>query len=191
MPDLYMDAHLLNPNVVGAPMSATNKRHELNWGQVEFGCKQIVRDKNQCIGFNRKHITHPVHPIIGIIAISRGGSIPAVILSHLMNTPVTHTIRVSSFEHHNLVEHTRGGTQIIGAPALTRDEIEHSLFVDDIIDTGGTIDTLHNFYHGGTFVTLAGKPRGLNKYNKHLLVDPPFIVSDDTWVVFPWETRKI
>lgn len=81
----------------------------------------------------------------------RGGLILAVRLSHLLGKPM------------------------ISKPYFADDD---TLFVDDVVDTGGTFHMVQN-----NIASLY--------YNPHASFSPHFfshIKPKDSWVVFPWET---
>jgi xanthine phosphoribosyltransferase len=58
------------------------------------------------------------------------------------------------------------------------------LIVDDLVDTGKTLEVVRRLYPGAHFATVYAKPKG------RPLVDT-FIteVSQDTWILFPWDTE--
>lgn len=122
-----------------------------------------------------------------IVAISRGGMIPAVLLSHLLGIPIKRTVHISTYDD---VKNKNLGAHIINAPGLKEDELGISLFVDDILDTGTTIKAIRNLYGDARFIMPVGKYTGVDNHLDHLIIRPPFMVPDDCWVHFPWELRK-
>jgi hypoxanthine phosphoribosyltransferase len=99
-----------------------------------------------------------------VYGLPRGGLSFAVILSHVFNKPLI------SDQAFNLISDT-----------------SKVLIVDDICDTGKTLGEnkgLSNL----PFITLVAKPVGKNKIDNLIYGE---LVSDDTWVVFPWEQFKV
>lgn len=118
-----------------------------------------------------------------LVAISRGGLIPATILSHALGVPIYHVITAKSYVG---AKHT-GQTLIQEAAAIPQKAVKDCIFVDDILDTGGTFTQILSKYSDAKFVTPVAKTAGLFMHKDKLLVQPALFVSDDTWVKFPWE----
>ena len=62
-----------------------------------------------------------------------------------------------------------------------QDELDRTLIVDDIADTGRTIESLNGFYKTNfIFATLFFKSRSI--------IEPDWYVElENKWVIFPWE----
>ena len=56
------------------------------------------------------------------------------------------------------------------------------LIIDDLVDSGRTLEIVRKMYPKAHFATVYAKPKG------HPMVDT-FIteVSQDTWIFFPWD----
>ncbi len=113
-----------------------------------------------------------------IVAITRGGLVPAAIVARELNIRVIDTISVKSYDHK-----AQAGVQILKAPdpALIGDG-EGALVIDDLVDTGRTLELVRSRWPRAHFATVYAKPKG------RPLVDT-FIteVSQDTWIYFPWD----
>ena len=113
-----------------------------------------------------------------VIAITRGGMVPACIVARELNIRVVDTIAIKSYDHQ-----AQASAQVLKAPdaALTGDG-EGVLVVDDLVDTGKTLEVVRAMYPNAHFATVYAKPKG------RPLVDT-FIteVSQDTWIFFPWD----
>jgi len=114
-----------------------------------------------------------------IVGLTRGGLIPAVLLSHAMNTPML------PFNPHLL--HSNGderGSKIKLpiSPVVTR----KILIVDDISDTGKTFDKCAKFFENRGF-NVNTTAVYINKQTT--IFTPTFTVYDShkRWVVFPYE----
>lgn len=113
-----------------------------------------------------------------IVAVTRGGLVPAAIVARELNIRVIDTICVKSYAHKDQAEAT-----VLKGPdaALIRDG-EGVLVIDDLVDTGRTLEVVRGLYPRAHFATVYAKPKG------RPLVDT-FIteVSQDTWIYFPWD----
>ena len=113
-----------------------------------------------------------------IVAITRGGLVPAAIVARELDIRTIDTICVKSYQHQ-----TKSAAQVLKAPdpELTGDG-EGILVIDDLVDTGRTLEVVRAQYPRAHFATVYAKPKG------RPLVDT-FIteVSQDTWIFFPWD----
>ncbi|MDE0303782.1 MAG: xanthine phosphoribosyltransferase [Albidovulum sp.] len=114
-----------------------------------------------------------------LVAIARGGMAPAMIIARELGIRTVDTISVKSYDHQLHV-----GVEILKYPdkEITGDG-EGILIVDDLVDTGKTLEVVRERYPRAHFATVYAKPKG------RPLVDT-FIteVSQDTWIFFPWDT---
>ena len=123
-------------------------------------------------------------PWKGIIAITRGGLVPAAILAREMDIRLIDTICISSYSSSDSDadsdgDKAQGQLQLIKAAA---GDGEGMLLVDDLVDTGKTAKYVRELLPKAHFATVYAKPSGKP------LVDT-FIteVSQDTWIRFPWD----
>ena len=56
------------------------------------------------------------------------------------------------------------------------------LIIDDLVDTGKTLDVVRGMYPKAHFATVYAKPMGRGQV--HTFVTE---VSQDTWIFFPWD----
>jgi xanthine phosphoribosyltransferase len=118
------------------------------------------------------------HPFIGIVAITRGGLIPAAIIARELDIRLIESICVVTYD-----EETKG-EPLITKPAAAAGDGTGFLIVDDLVDTGATARAVRALLPRAHFATVYAKPAG------RTLVDS-FIteVSQDTWILFPWDTE--
>ena len=113
-----------------------------------------------------------------IVAITRGGMAPAMIVARELGIRLVDTISVQSYAHQ-----AQGETQILSRPdeAMVGDGTG-VLVIDDLVDTGKTLEVVKAMYPKAHFATVYAKPKG------EPMVDT-FItgVSQDTWIFFPWD----
>lgn len=113
-----------------------------------------------------------------IVAITRGGLVPAAIIARELNIRVIDTICVKSYSHQAQSE-----AEVLKAPdAEMIGDGTGVLIIDDLVDTGRTLEVVRAAYPAAHFATVYAKPKG------RPLVDT-FIteVSQDTWIYFPWD----
>ena len=117
-----------------------------------------------------------MHPWKGIVAITRGGLVPASIIARELEIRLVDTVCVSSYDYQQ-----QGEASVLKAPGIDRDGL---LLIDDLVDTGQTARIVKNLLPEAHFATVYAKPAG------RPLVDT-FIteVSQDTWILFPWVHR--
>ncbi len=116
----------------------------------------------------------------GIIAITRGGLVPAAILAREMDIRMIDTVCISSYSSsEDDGDKARGELQLLKAAA---GDGEGMLLVDDLVDTGKTAQYVRELLPKAHFATIYAKPSG------RPLVDT-FVteVSQDTWIRFPWD----
>jgi len=115
-------------------------------------------------------------PWKGIIAVTRGGLVPAAIISRELEIRLIDTVCVSSYDHQN-----QRDTMVLKG---VEGDGEGWLIIDDLVDTGKTAVVVRKMLPKAHFATIYAKPAG------RPLVDT-FIteVSQDTWIFFPWDVE--
>lgn len=144
-----------------------SKNYHVPWEQLHRDCRALawkLLDK-------RKNWSR-------IISVARGGLVPAAIIARELNIHLVDTVCVSSYTIRE-----QGVTNILKRPDLAGVD-ETWLIIDDLVDTGKTARIVREMFSKAHFATVYAKPAG------RPLVDT-FIteVSQDTWVLFPWDTE--
>ena len=116
-----------------------------------------------------------------VLGIARGGLVPATILSYELDLPLI-TCSVSSYNGTK-----RNELQVnhdIKLSQFTKDS--NLLLVDDICDTGETMQWLSNRL---TLADIKHSKACIFSKAKHIeyLSHYGSVVPDDKWIVFPWE----
>ncbi len=114
----------------------------------------------------------------GIVAVTRGGLVPAAIIARELDIRLVDTVCVFSYDWQD----QRGDIEILKS-------IDHDgdgwLIIDDLVDTGRTAESVRKMLPQAHFATVYAKPAG------RPLVDT-FVteVSQDTWILFPWDSES-
>ena len=115
-------------------------------------------------------------PFEGIVAVTRGGLVPAAIVARELEIRLIETACISSYHGSD-----QGDLHVLKeAPSAGKGA--GWLIVDDLVDTGETAKALRNMMPEAHFATVYATPAG------RPLVDT-FVteVSQDTWIFFPWD----
>lgn len=115
-----------------------------------------------------------------IVCITRGGLVPAAIISRELGIRMIETVCVASY--HDYTEQGQLAVLKEVSPPLLENDGEGVLIVDDLTDTGKTAAIVRAMMPKAHFATVYAKPKG------RPLVDT-FVteVSQDTWIYFPWD----
>ena len=117
-------------------------------------------------------------PWTGMVAITRGGLIPCAIISRELECRLIETVSIVTYD-----EEKRGEPRVVKAPAAAGNG-EGWLVIDDLVDTGTTARVIRALLPGAHFATVYAKPAG-----KPLVDTFVTEVSQDTWILFPWDTE--
>ena len=142
--------------------------HAVTWAEVHRDTRRLSRmvmDKG---------------PWKGIVALTRGGLVPAAIIARELKIFLCDTLCITSYD-----EQIRGRINVLKEPAqAVAEQGEGWLVVDDLVDTGNTAREARKLLPKAHFATVYAKPQGLE------LVDTCVSqVTQETWVFFPWDTE--
>lgn len=119
-----------------------------------------------------------------IMAIARGGLIPAGTLGYMLSVKNTFTMNV---EYYTGVEQ-RLDVPVILPPYLDLVDLEDRQFlvIDDVADTGHTLQMVHDFC-----APKVGEVRTAVLYHKpHSVLRPDYVWRHtDKWILFPWSSE--
>ncbi len=115
-------------------------------------------------------------PWEGIVAIARGGLVPAHIVARELDIRLIDTVCVASYDREtqrepHILKAKRGG----GAGWL---------IIDDLVDTGQTGRIVRDMLPDAHFATVYAKPAGRKVVDTFITE-----VSQDTWILFPWDVE--
>ncbi len=113
-----------------------------------------------------------------VVAITRGGMAPAMIIARELDIRTVDTISIKSYDHQQQSE-----AVVLKAPD---DNIigdgEGILIIDDLVDTGKTLEVVKSRYPKAHIATVYAKPKGRPMVDTFITE-----VSQDTWIFFPWD----
>ena len=122
-----------------------------------------------------------------VVSIGAGGMIPGVIISKILDKPVVN-IGIKTYN-------TNTSEQTFTVTMYQKFDFKKSLhkkvlIVDDINDTGFTLASINNHLMSGfhteedvKYFTVFSKPKS------YFRCDSAIEVSNETWLVFPWEVK--
>lgn len=120
-------------------------------------------------------------PFDALVAITRGGLVPAAIVARELNIRVVESVAMKSYDHQN-----QSGIKVL--KAISQEILDKAkaggkiLIVDDLVDTGATARAVRDMLPGAHFATVYAKPKGREMVDTFITE-----VSQDTWIFFPWD----
>ncbi len=114
-----------------------------------------------------------------IVAVSRGGLIPAGIIAYELDIRNNEAINFSSYDNNE-----QRKDEDIKFEAHIGEVDAKTLIVDDLSDSGRTFQVLRKYYPQATFVTVYAKQKGAQQVDIYA-EDMP-----DEWIVFPWDVEE-
>ena len=91
------------------------------------------------------------------------------------------TISIKSYDRQKQSE-----TVVLKAPDATlMGDGTGILIVDDLVDSGKTLEVVRKMYPKAHFATVYAKPKGRPQVDTFITE-----VSQDTWILFPWDTES-
>ena len=145
-------------------MSGTGKSFPVGWEELHRTSKALAWRLSE------------LAPFEGIVAVTRGGLVPAAIVARELELRVIETACLASYR-----DKDKGNVEVM-KPATMAGDGTGWLIIDDLVDTGDTARELRRMMPKAHFATVYAKPAG------RPLVDT-FVteVSQDTWIYFPWD----
>lgn len=113
-----------------------------------------------------------------VVAITRGGMAPAMIVARELDIRTVDTISVKSYNHQTQTEPV-----VIKSPDMAiMGDGAGVLIVDDLVDTGRTLEVVRQHLPQAHVATVYAKPMGRGQVETFITE-----VSQDTWIFFPWD----
>jgi xanthine phosphoribosyltransferase len=121
-------------------------------------------------------------PYRGIVAVTRGGLVPAAIVARELDVRMIDTICCSTYE--GTVRGDR--VNVLKDAAAVQDSGHGWLIIDDLVDTGVTAQKVRELLPKAHFATVYAKPAGRPLVDTYITE-----VSQDTWILFPWDQEPV
>ncbi|HPD83388.1 MAG: xanthine phosphoribosyltransferase [Alphaproteobacteria bacterium] len=116
----------------------------------------------------------------GIIAVTRGGMVPACIVARELEVLMIETFCITSYDVKDQSE-----TKILKKPNSVDNDGEGWIVVDDLVDTGKTFELARTLYPKAHYACIYVKPKGQKQTDTFVTA-----FSQDTWVHFPWDLEN-
>ncbi len=113
-------------------------------------------------------------PWRGIVAVTRGGLVPAAIVARELEVRLIDTVCIAIYDHQS-----KGEAVVLKPVAGDGTDM---LIIDDLVDTGRTAQLVRDMLPNAHFATVYAKPAGRPMVDTFITE-----VSQDTWIHFPWD----
>jgi xanthine phosphoribosyltransferase len=126
-------------------------------------------------------------PYRGIVAITRGGLIPAAIVARELDLRLVESVSVLTYggaRRGTLADEQAIGEPVVLKPPVAAGDGEGFLLVDDLVDSGTTARVVRHLLPRAHFACIYAKPAGRATVDTFVTE-----VSQDTWIMFPWDTE--
>ena len=154
---------------MAATMSLPEKAFPVSWDQFHRDARALAW---RLAGLGRE--------FRAIVCITRGGLVPAALISRELNIRLIETVCIASYHDYT----SQGEMNLLKGIAadLAMDGGEGVLVVDDLTDTGKTARVVREMLPNAHFATVYAKPAGVPTVDTFITE-----VSQDTWIYFPWD----
>ncbi len=149
--------------------SVTQSVIELSWARIHADAKALA---NQL---------RPLGPWPSMVAITRGGLIPACLVAHELDIHCIETLGLQSYSKEN----QPGDIQMVKPLPASFDRQARVLVIDDLVDTGQSAQAIRQLLPRAHIATLYAKPKGLAMVQSHVAN-----FAQDAWIIFPWEQTQ-
>jgi xanthine phosphoribosyltransferase len=116
-----------------------------------------------------------------IVAVTRGGLVPSVVLAHKLKVRAIDTIDLRSYAD----DHTQEKTVQVARTCheITRTlEGSKTLIVDDLVDSGNTIACVREILPKADVAVIYARSNKIDVVDFYAREKP-----NDSWLIFPWE----
>lgn len=137
----------------------------ITWDEFHKDCKNLATKIKASGSYNK------------IVAVSRGGLLPAGIIAYELDIRNCETINMSSYDN----TYERRNDEDIELSANVENVDAQTLIIDDLSDSGRTFRILRGIYPCARYASVYAKAKGRD------LVDIYAKDMPDDWIVFPWD----
>ncbi len=118
----------------------------------------------------------PLGPWQGIVAVARGGLVPAALVARALGIRRIETVSAATYDGEQ-----RSELELLKFPTAAGDG-EGWLIIDDLVDTGTTMQIIRTILPKAHVGVLYAKPVGRPLADSFVREFP-----QDSWIDFPWE----
>lgn len=136
----------------------------ITWGQLHQDSKLLAAELMES------------RPFAKIVAVTRGGLIPAGIIARELDIRLVDTVCIASYQE-------RLQAKGINILKPIQGDDESWLIIDDLVDTGRTATAVRAMLPKARFATLYAKPEGSPLVDHYVRE-----FSQNTWILFPWDS---
>ena len=144
------------------------QKTQVSWRSVTTLCNSLANDLKD---------KHPNALDFNIIGLSRGGLIPAVVISNMLNIRKVYALGLRSYKDQHKAE-----AEIYQVPDLA--SMQKIILIDDISDTGESFKQITEMLVGKEIITVSLFLKDKTAFVPDLYAKK---VKSNKWVVFPWE----
>lgn len=141
------------------------KHRAVSWDDVDRDARRLSR------------VLGPKGRWRGIVAVARGGLVPAAMLAHALEIDAHDMVRIASYA----APAHRSDPRLLKGPQWAGDGAGW-LVVDDLADSGATAQLIRRLLPAGHLAVFYAKPAGQPFVDTYLRAIEP-----EVWLDFPWE----
>ncbi len=150
-----------------------NKDFPVSWGEAHRNARALAWRLNEKAPNGGKWK--------GIVAVTRGGMVPACIVARELDVLTIETFCVVSYGAAGKGQE-QGNANILKVSDQVDNDGDGWLVVDDLVDSGNTFRIIRKYLPKAHYAAIYAKPAGVDTIDTYISE-----LSQDTWVHFPWE----
>jgi len=151
--------------------SADTTTTPVSWEELQVATRALARR------------VQGIRPWAGIVAVARGGLVPAAIIARELEIRNVETVCIASYE-----DRVRGEVSVLSDVAALKKTCGDGsgwLVVEDIADTGNTIRAVREILPRAHIAAVYAKPAGRPHVDSFAIE-----MAQDIWVLFPWDAPE-
>ena len=115
----------------------------------------------------------------GLVAVTRGGLVPASILAQELDLRWVDTICIASYSQDKTADD-------INVMKTIQSKGKGLIVIDDLVDSGRTFHWIQRTLPEAYFTAVYAKPEGCHTLSQ---IEDAVAIDQDRWIVFPWEEQ--
>lgn len=152
-----------------------NKHFPVTWGEAHRNARALA--------WRLAEKAPDGGPWKGIVAVTRGGMVPACIVARELDILTIETFCVVSYGAEGK-GYEQGKANILKVSDSVDEDGAGWLVVDDLVDSGNTFRIIRKYLPQAHYAAIYTKPAGADTIDTYISE-----LSQDTWVHFPWEVE--